>query len=57
MAYLNKKGEIELTREDEQSLRGKKNINIDNLMNWIIWGNPQGFNNNLKNNHDKSKNN
>lgn len=52
MAHINKRGEIELTREDEKSLRLKQNIDVDSLMNWIIWGNPEGFtrNFNLKQN-------
>lgn len=48
MAHVNKKGEIELTREDNDSLRLKDNIHVDSLMNWIIWGDPKGFNRNFK---------
>lgn len=47
MAHLNKKGEIELTQEDKESLRGRKNIDVDRLMNWIIWGDPKGFTKNI----------
>lgn len=52
MAYLNKEGEIELTREDEKYLREKVNIDVEKLMNWIVWGNTSGFikNNNFKKN-------
>lgn len=46
MAHLNKNGYIEISRDEEQSLRGKANIRVDNLINWIIWGNPNGFINN-----------
>lgn len=55
MAHLNKNGEIEISRDDEICLREKVNINVDNLMNWIIWGNPNGFTkNNLIQKHDKN---
>jgi hypothetical protein len=42
MAYINEKGEIEITSEDRESLNSKNKIS-KNLMNWIIWGNKKHY--------------
>ncbi len=43
MSTINKNGEIELTHEEQESLRGRKNLDVDGLMNWIVWGNNKSF--------------
>lgn len=43
MAYINEKGEIELTHEDRQTLNEKKAFKPDNWINWIIWGNKKHY--------------
>lgn len=42
MAYINKKGEIELTSDDREALQSKVSLS-KNLMNWIIWGDKKHY--------------
>jgi hypothetical protein len=43
MSYFDQKtGDIVLTHEEKQELQGRKKLDVESLMNWIIWGNRKG---------------
>ena len=35
-------GEIVLTQEEKDAMQGKDRLDVDSIMNWVIWGNPDG---------------
>ncbi len=42
MAHYSKKHGIVLDKDDRESLSRTKKLDTEKIINWLIWGNPEG---------------